>query len=157
MASEEKAGLAALLALAVLLGGLLAWLGTVRRATGDEDAVNELRASVAAHMSEETLQACVLDLAGILGYKRVHFRPAPDRHGRWKTHQQGDDGFPDCVIAGHGRVIVAELKRETGGITPDQAAWLAEFTAGEVETFVWRPADWVSGAIEAELRRSRSR
>lgn len=104
-------------------------------------------------MSEDELQAAVIDLARLLGWRVAHFRPARTDHG-WRTPMQGDPGFPDLVLANGDRVIFAELKSETGRVSLDQTAWIAAVTAHPpfVEGVVWRPSDWLSGAIEQQLR-----
>ena len=45
-----------------------------------------------------------------------------------------------------------ELKTATGGIAPEQKAWLAFLRAADVPAMVWRPADWASGLIEQTFR-----
>jgi hypothetical protein len=93
----------------------------------------------------------VIELAHLLGWRVAHFRPAFTSRG-WRTPVQGDGvGFPDLVLVGRGRIIAAELKRETGTASPDQLAWLAAFADAGVPTFVWRPRDL--DAIAAELSR----
>jgi len=59
---------------------------------------------------------------------------------------QGDVGFPDLVLARAGKVIFAELKSETGKLSPTQREW-----ANALGTLrIWRPRD--IDLIEAELR-----
>ena len=54
---------------------------------------------------------------------------------------------------GRGRVIFAELKKQTGKLTQEQATWLSVLRqTGLVETYLWRPVDWE--AICAVLRDS---
>lgn len=54
-------------------------------------------------MSESQLEDAVLDLAGLLGWRRAHFRPAVLPSGRWATHMAGDKGFPDLALAAAGK------------------------------------------------------
>lgn len=54
-------------------------------------------------------------------------------------------GFPDCVLvsAERHRIIFAELKSETGQLSPEQYEWLTELTeAGCKEVYLWRPSDF---------------
>jgi len=104
-------------------------------------------------ISEAELQAAVIDLAHFLGWRVAHFRPALTG-GRWSTPVSADGaGFPDLVMARNGEVVVAELKSEKGRISPAQKAWLLALGwSGNCRIFVWRPADWFSGAVEAALR-----
>lgn len=117
---------------------------TARRRLTDQE--RQLRAVTEADFLEQ-----VIDLARILGWRVAHFRPAFSSRG-WRTPVQGDGvGFPDLVLVGRGRVIAAELKRETGVASPEQLDWLTAFTDAGVPTFVWRPSDLE--AIAAELGR----
>jgi hypothetical protein len=53
---------------------------------------------------------------------------------------QGDKGWPDLVLAKPGRLIVAELKSDTGRLAADQAKWLTTLReAPRPEVFLWRP------------------
>lgn len=109
------------------------------------------RLLLARSVREADLQANVLALARALGYRRVHFRPAQDRRGRWATHQAGDAGFPDTVLARPGRLIFAELKSIGGRLAPEQDEWLRVLKAAGVEAYVWDPRHWLSGEIERTL------
>ena len=58
-------------------------------------------------------------------------------------------GFPD-VFAIHPRSgdrLAAELKRETGKVSPAQLRWLALIEMAGIDNFVWRPSD-VDAVIE---------
>ena len=94
-----------------------------------------------------------------------HCRPARTNDGSWRTPIQGDAGFPDLCLARNGRVLWAELKREGQKPTAAQMAWAyaligaedegtfpSAMGSGSVSYRVWRPSDWVSGAIVAVLR-----
>ena len=72
-----------------------------------------------AGLSEAHLEQQLLDLARIRGWKAHHVRDS--RHVL-----MGDTGAPDWWLARHGRLVVVELKREDGKLSPDQAAFLAE-------------------------------
>lgn len=89
-------------------------------------------------MTEAEFQDRVIATARLYGWMVHHTRPARMADGRWRTPVQGDKGFPDLVLAHerHGTVF-AELKSDTGRLTPEQKAWLA--VLGGV---VWRPRDW---------------
>lgn len=102
-------------------------------------------------MSEEELQDAVIEAAQLQGWVCVHHRPARTEAG-WRTAIQGQKGFPDLVLARDGRVIFAELKSAKGKPTADQLIWLEAL--GDLAR-LWRPADWLSGRIQHELRRTR--
>jgi VRR-NUC domain len=103
-------------------------------------------------VTEAELQAAVIELARVLRWRVAHFRPAKTERG-WRTAVQGDGvGFPDLVLVRDGRLVFGELKSASGRVGPEQSVWLGELGVAGVEVYVWRPADWSSGAIEAVLR-----
>lgn len=94
-----------------------------------------------AAITEAAFLEQVIDLAHLLGYRVAHFRPAMTGRG-WRTPVQADAaGFPDLVLVGRGRIVVAELKRQAGAASPEQLAWLAALTDAGVPAYLWRPAD----------------
>ena len=103
--------------------------------------------------AERHLQAATEQLAGLLGYTYCHFRPAIDRSGQWSTPLSGMPGFPDLIMVRGPRIVFAELKAERGTTTPEQEHWLDVLRLAGAETYVWKPADWISGEIEAVLSR----
>jgi hypothetical protein len=104
-------------------------------------------------MTEAELQAAVLELLDLLGWRAVHVRPARTAHG-WRTPLQGPTavGFPDILAVRRDRVLGAELKSARGALTAEQERWLDDLSHAGVECHVWRPTDWTDGAIEAVLR-----
>lgn len=92
-------------------------------------------------MSEKALQSAVIELARLLGYSVYH------------THdsRRSTPGFPDLCIAGHNRVIFAELKTARGIVSIEQTFWLGLLRQRN-ETYTWRPSAWTSGEIERVLR-----
>jgi hypothetical protein len=110
--------------------------------------------SSAADMSEAELLRNVIDLAELLKWRCAHFRPGMNRRGVWSTAMSGSQaaGFPDLVLT-RDRLVMVECKSQAGRTTPDQLDWLAALANAGVEQYVWRPADWLDGSIEAVLRR----
>ena len=104
-------------------------------------------------ISEAAFQSAVIDYALWRKWRVVHYRPAlraPQWHGqtrRYSTPLQGHPGAPDLILARDGRVILAELKRHNGRVSPDQRLWLSAL--GE-HARLWRPQDWAE--IIEELR-----
>jgi hypothetical protein len=90
-------------------------------------------------LSEADFQRRVMDTARLAGWMVAHFRPAQTQRGRWVTPMAGDKGFPDLVLAREGRLLLAELKTDTGKPTAEQQAWLAELGA---HGRLWRPRNW---------------
>lgn len=87
---------------------------------------------------EEDFTANVIKMARWYGWRVTHSRPARLPSGRIATPVQGHNGFPDLVLARATVVIFAELKTDTGQLSADQKAWLAELGPAAV---VWRPRD----------------
>jgi hypothetical protein len=83
-------------------------------------------------VSEHDLTTYVRDLAKVFGWRRYH---------TWLA-KHSPAGFPDEVLVRPPRLVFAELKSETGKLTPDQEEWLEELRqVPGVEVFVWRPSD----------------
>lgn len=102
---------------------------------------------------EEALQGAVIDLARNTGWLVAHFRPAKTERG-WRTAVSGDGkGYPDLTLLRGGEQLVAELKSDTGRLSPEQRVWLEAFERAGVEAHVWRPRDWAD--IEARLKQPR--
>lgn len=58
---------------------------------------------------------------------------------------RNDPGWPDWWFVRAGRVVVAELKSDTGRVKPEQRQWLDLLaTCPGLEVHVWRPADWAA-------------
>lgn len=58
-----------------------------------------------------------------------------------RDSRRSQPGFPDIVLV-KGRLIFAELKSETGRLTPEQERWLAALRSAGCDVRVWRPSDW---------------
>lgn len=98
--------------------------------------------TVALPMSEAQLQQAVVDCARHLGYRVYHTYDS----------RRSDAGFPDLVLVRGPHLIFAELKSEKGRLSGFQVRWLEALEETSALTFVWKPQDWVSGAIEQILR-----
>ena len=94
------------------------------------------RRELAGSWSEAFFQSEVIRLAKALGWVYYH------------THdsRRSPAGFPDLVLMhrGQGRVIYRELKTA-------QRDWLDGLVLCGVDAAVWRPSDWLSGRVKAEL------
>lgn len=90
-------------------------------------------------MSEADFQRRVMDAATLAGWLRVHYRPGMTQRGRWATPLSGDKGAPDLLLAKDGRVLLAELKSDTGKPTVEQRAWLAALGG---HGRLWAPRNW---------------
>lgn len=65
---------------------------------------------------------------------------------------RGSRGFPDLVIAGPAGILLAELKNDHDVTSADQDLWAWMLAGSAIWAYrLWRPADWRSGRIRAEL------
>lgn len=102
-------------------------------------------------MSEADLDRCVQDLARLLRLRTMHIRPARTADG-WRTPVQGDGiGWPDWVLVGPSGVLYRECKSNRGRLSADQKAWFEALRAAGCDVAEWRPQDWHSGRIRAEM------
>lgn len=95
--------------------------------------------------SEATFQSQVIQLAKSLGYT-LTYHTADSR--------RSNPGFPDLVLVHgkSGKLVFAELKTQTGRVSPDQESWINGLRRGGATAEVWRPIDYVSGQILRVLR-----
>lgn len=93
--------------------------------------------------SEKVFTEQVLELLEVFGWRRVHFRPAVVRSGKWATHGSGDvAGWPDVFAVRGRRLVALELKVGKGRTTVAQDDWLDALGHAGVEAHVVRPSDW---------------
>ena len=85
-------------------------------------------------VTEKQFQQQVRELMRLLGWEEYH---------TWNS-LHSTNGFPDILAMREKdrRIIVAELKSETGKVTEDQKRWLYLFGICGVPSYVWRPGDW---------------
>lgn len=95
---------------------------------------------VAAKMLEKELQAQVVEMARVYGFRYYH------------THdsRRSPGGFPDLVLVKEDRLIFAELKTMKGPFRPGQREWLKALEP-VAEVYVWRPNDLLAGTIQNTL------
>lgn len=62
-------------------------------------------------------------------------------------------GYPDLTIASLRQVVWVELKSAGGDLSKEQRRWKLVLQATGNRWLLWRPADWHSGAVDAELAR----
>lgn len=76
----------------------------------------------------------------VLGYARQLGWPLR-YHTRFSMGSKA--GFPDLVFVRPPRLILAELKSDTGKVTPAQEVWLATLArvTRPPEVYLWRPSD----------------
>lgn len=88
--------------------------------------------AVAKAMTELEFQAHVVALAVQLGWWTYH------------THdsRRSEPGFPDLTMVRGTRLVFAELKRESGRVTPAQRRVHVLLEGAGHLVRVWRPSDW---------------
>lgn len=98
-------------------------------------------------MLEAALQANVIDCA---------------ERGDWLWWHDTDSrrnqaGLPDLILLHKrtGRLVFVELKSSTGKLRSAQRMWLRALMIRH-ECYLWRPADWTSGAIQRFLLAERT-
>ena len=84
--------------------------------------------------SEKEFQAAVVKLAKAKGWLAYH------------THdsRRSEKGFPDLVLIRDGKLLIVELKTESGRVSPEQTVWLCALVACGVDVRTWRPSMWES-------------
>jgi hypothetical protein len=109
---------------------------------------------VAPHMSEGAFQRTVISYAVVNDWLVSHFHDSRRQVKRGgKVVWIGDAaaaGYPDLTLVRE-RLVIVELKSETGRLRPTQRAWIDRLKAANVETYVWRPSDWTE--VERVLAR----
>lgn len=96
---------------------------------------------IAKNMTERELEANIARLCKTLRVAYYHTH----------TAIHSPEGFPDDVVCGT-RVLFRENKRTGKDPTEKQQGWLDRLAAAGQDVGVWRPEDWLSGRIEAEIR-----
>lgn len=90
---------------------------------------------------EEDFARTVTDLANQMGYAHMHVRRTVGRGRRWTTGTSVK-GWPDFAFWREQRFFLAELKSETGKLSPDQTNIIRSLRQAGVDVYVWRPSDW---------------
>ena len=84
-------------------------------------------------MSEGAFQQAIIDTARDRGWLVYHTY----------NSKRSEPGFPDLSLVKNGQIIMAEVKRQDGKLSPSQEKWLEALTeCPGVEVHVWRPSDW---------------
>lgn len=98
--------------------------------------VTDLASEVLRAVSEKLFQGQVSRQAKGWGWHGFHDTVA------WRS----DPGWPDNVFVRPGRLVVAELKRVGGKLTPKQREWLMWWwESGRCDgPYVWDPTCWTS-------------
>ena len=68
------------------------------------------------------------------------------------SSRRSEPGFPDLVIVGRRGVLIRELKRQRGTVTPAQHTWLNALDDTGIDADVWRPAQLIDGTVLDQMR-----
>ena len=102
-------------------------------------------ARLAATMSEADLEEAVRSTCASLGIRRFHHY----------SSRRTEPGWPDDVLIGAHGVLFRELKAPRGHVSDAQQSTLDSLSGNGLNAGLWRPADWLSGLVVAELREIR--
>jgi VRR-NUC domain len=105
-----------------------------------------LKAFLLGNLSEAKFQEMVIRFAKLNKWACAHFRTTriQRKNGAiyYATPVQADGaGLPDLFLV-RDRAMWAELKTDTGILSPDQQAWIDSLKKAGQEVYVWRPRDW---------------
>ncbi len=112
-----------------------------------------------ARTSGKVLQATIIELAHMYGWRVAHFPSVlvTGRDGKpvYRTAVSADGkGFPDLVLCRRkDRVMFVEVKGDGDSIRTEQALWLADLGSAGVEIHVWTTKQLDSGEIAEALQR----
>lgn len=106
----------------------------------------ELMARELNQMNEKDFQNMVIGAARSLDPGMLIYHTYDSR--------RSEPGYPDLhlVSARFGISIFRELKTAKGRVSEPQKKWLQRMNDVGLDAAVWRPEDWLSGRITAELQ-----
>jgi len=88
-----------------------------------------------ADVLERDVQAAILDIARLLGWRAYHTFDS----------RKSEAGFPDLVLV-RDRIIFVEVKREGQRPRPNQVEWLNALSSAGAECYVWTESDYDDAA-----------
>ncbi len=101
-------------------------------------------------MTEGQLQTARLQRWRIARFPAANFVRTRDGREFVKPLAHDTKGFPDCLLV-RDRVLAVEFKNVKGKLTTEQAMWRGWLERAGIESYLWRPEHWLSGAIEKVL------
>src|SRR5260370_35736931 len=120
--------------------------------TGDEEVTAAFAAGfqpLPQRMDERDFQQVIVALAEKLGLS-VFWIPSMARTNIGKVAKTAK-GWLDLSIGGPGGMLFREIKSRDGEIRAEQQLWLWLHAKAGHNAGIWRPDDWESGRIRAEL------
>lgn len=94
-------------------------------------------------MTEAALQAQVIELARLCGWRVMHVRRSLGKGQQWTT-ATSIAGWPDLTLWHESRrkLLFIELKSEIGELSDEQTDVLTSLARAGQAVQVWRPSDW---------------
>lgn len=98
-------------------------------------------------LTEARFQKQVVDLARLLHWRVWHDNATntPRRCsncGQVRHGPRNAAGLPDLILVRQPRLIWAELKTDSGDVSPEQWSWLEDLAASGQECYIWRPSQF---------------
>lgn len=91
-------------------------------------------------VTEADFQRQVIAIAAAYGWK--HYAPPKAGVRRDGSVRAVVAGWPDLALLRDDELIFAELKRQTGKVSPEQLAWLSALDCVPgVTAYIWRPGE----------------
>lgn len=106
--------------------------------------MNEAALILARQVSERDFQGLVMATALYNNWTAFHVYDS----------RRSFPGWPDVTLCRPPELIFAELKSETGRVTPAQQKWIDDLKACGCEAYVWRPS--MKAEVIARLERRTS-
>lgn len=109
-------------------------------------------------MRGKELQAAIIDLAHITGWKVAHFQSVlatrKDGSASWRTPVAADGkGFPDLFLVRNERALAIEVKGDGDSLKVEQKAWILALQAAGIQVQIATPRAWREGVIMDLLSR----
>jgi len=82
---------------------------------------------------ERDRQKRITDALELYQWLWCHFRPAYTAKG-YRTAIEGHKGFPDIVAVKYGLMLLIEVKRDKGRLSPEQEVWLQRLAEVSLNT-----------------------
>jgi VRR-NUC domain-containing protein len=114
-----------------------------------------------ARMSGKVLQATIIELAHMYGWRVAHFKSVlvtgKGNRPYYATPVSADGvGFPDLVLCRpQDRVMFVEVKGDGDKLRPEQEQWLDDLRSVGAEVYVWTRTHLDSGEIATRLQEHR--
>ena len=106
-------------------------------------------------MTEADLASFVEECLTRFGWQWYHPRPGRvRRHGKeiYETAYSGNKGFLDYLALRPPRILIADLKRETGKLTPEQQEWFDLWERCQ-QTILFEPLNIKRGIASVALKK----